>query len=89
VNDLDEAIESANNTRFGLAAGIVTDEKDRYTDAYSRLRAGIINWNTQLTGASSTAPFGGIGDSGNLRPAAFFAADYCSYPVASMENPAL
>ena len=34
--------------------------------------------------ASSAAPFGGIGQSGNNRPSAFYAADYCSYPVASL-----
>ena len=86
VRDLDAAIEVANKTRFGLAAGILTDRADHYRYASGRLQAGIINWNVQLTGASSAAPFGGIRDSGNLRPSAFLAADYCSYPVASMEE---
>lgn len=86
VPDLDSAITTANNTRYGLAAGVLSDDESRYRYAYPRLRAGIINWNTQLTGASSAAPFGGIGDSGNLRPSAWFAADYCAYPVASIET---
>jgi succinylglutamic semialdehyde dehydrogenase len=89
VPDLDTAIEAANRTRYGLAAGVLSDSEAVYRYAWSHLRAGIINWNTQLTGASSAAPFGGIGDSGNLRPSAFFAADYCSYPVASMERASL
>ncbi|MGA1204567.1 MAG: succinylglutamate-semialdehyde dehydrogenase [Opitutales bacterium] len=89
VPDLEAAIEAANRTRFGLAAGILTERKERYDLAYRSLKAGIINWNSQLTGASSAAPFGGIGDSGNLRPSAYFAADYCSYPVASIERPQL
>ena len=38
-----------------------------------------------VTGASGAAPFGGIGDSGNHRASAFYAADYCAYPVASVE----
>ncbi|MFP1495713.1 hypothetical protein ACLB1Q_03515 [Escherichia coli] len=38
-------------------------------------RAGIVNWNKPLTGAASTAPFGGIGASGNHRPSAWYAAD--------------
>jgi succinylglutamic semialdehyde dehydrogenase len=42
-----------------------------------------------LTGASSAAPFGGIGASGNHRPSAYYAADYCAYPVASLEQPVL
>jgi succinylglutamic semialdehyde dehydrogenase len=45
----------------------------------------VINWNQPLPGASGAAPFGGVGASGNHRPSGFFAADYCSYPVASME----
>ena len=44
-----------------------------------------MNWNRPLTGASGRSPFGGLGDSGNGRPAGFFAADYCGYPVASIE----
>lgn len=87
VKSLRDAVSVANSTRFGLAAGILTDSSERYRYAYPRLQAGIINWNMQLTGASSSAPFGGIKDSGNLRPSAYFAADYCSYPVASMEAP--
>jgi succinylglutamic semialdehyde dehydrogenase len=87
VPDLESAIQVANDTRYGLAAGILTDREEDYAYAGPRLRAGIINWNTQLTGASSAAPFGGIKDSGNLRPSAYFAADYCAYPVASMETP--
>lgn len=87
VKDLDAAIAVANNTRYGLASGILTDLRSHYEYAGPRLRAGIINWNTQLTGASSAAPFGGLNDSGNNRPSAFFAADYCSYPVASIEVP--
>ena len=50
------------------------------------MHAGVVNWNQQLTGASSRAPFGGIRASGNHRPSAFFAADYCAYPVASIEH---
>jgi succinylglutamic semialdehyde dehydrogenase len=87
VKSLKEAVSVANDTRYGLAAGILTDSSERYRYAYPRLQAGIINWNIQLTGASSAAPFGGIKDSGNLRPSAYFATDYCCYPVASMEAP--
>ena len=38
------------------------------------------------TGAASSAPFGGVGKSGNHRPSAYYAADYCAYPVASIET---
>ena len=85
VDTLEDAMREANNTRFGLSAGILTDEEAEYTFFYKHIRAGIVNWNTPLTGASSAAPFGGIGLSGNHRPSGFYAADYCSYPVASLE----
>lgn len=87
VPDLDAAIKEANHTRYGLSAGLISTQRAHYQTFYRKCRAGIINWNTPLTGASSSAPFGGTGISGNHRPSAFFACDYCSYPVASIENP--
>ena len=83
--DFSAAIAEANNTQFGLAAGLLSDSKARYEEFWLHSRAGIVNWNKQLTGAASTAPFGGIGASGNHRASAYYAADYCAYPVASLE----
>ncbi|RUO63530.1 succinylglutamate-semialdehyde dehydrogenase [Pseudidiomarina insulisalsae] len=84
-SEFDAAIEEANNTSFGLSAGILCDEESTYRYFFKRIRAGIVNWNKPITGASSAAPFGGIGASGNHRPSAYYAADYCAYPVASVE----
>ncbi|MBF7073758.1 succinylglutamate-semialdehyde dehydrogenase [Glaciecola sp. MH2013] len=84
-DDFNLAIEQANNTSFGLSAGFLGDSKDDYDYFLARIRAGIVNWNRPITGASSAAPFGGIGESGNHRASAYYAADYCSYPVASVE----
>ena len=88
-NHLDEAIEKANDTRYGLSAGIFSDSRADYEQFLHLSRAGIVNWNKPITGASGAAPFGGIGDSGNHRPSAYFAADYCAYPVASVEAESL
>lgn len=88
-NHFDDAIELANKTRYGLAAGLLSDSEEKYQHFYQRIRAGLINWNRPTTGAASSLPFGGVGYSGNHRPSAYFAADYCSYPVASMEQPVL
>ncbi len=85
VDDFDQAIAEANNTRFGLAASLVGGTPDQYNRFWANIRAGIVNWNRPTNGASSAAPFGGVGFSGNHRPAAFYAADYCAYPVASSE----
>lgn len=86
VPNLQKAIEEANRTSFGLAAGILSDNPEAYRTFQQQIKAGIVNWNTQTTGASSSAPFGGIGHSGNFRPSAYYAADYCAYPIASLEN---
>jgi len=83
--DFDKAIDEANNTGFGLSAGLLSDSEDSYNHFFTRIRAGIVNWNKPITGASSAAPFGGIGASGNHRASAFYAADYCAYPIASVE----
>lgn len=85
VPDFDTAIDVANRTRYGLAAGLLSDRKDLWEAFRRQARAGVMNWNRQTTGASGKLPFGGVGDSGNHRPSAYFAADYCAYPVASLE----
>ncbi|WP_257324927.1 succinylglutamate-semialdehyde dehydrogenase [Pseudoalteromonas rhizosphaerae] len=83
--DFDSAIDKANDTSFGLSAGLLSDNTADYDHFLRRIRAGIVNWNRPITGASSAAPFGGIGASGNHRASAYYAADYCAYPVASVE----
>ncbi|MDX1581663.1 MAG: succinylglutamate-semialdehyde dehydrogenase, partial [Alphaproteobacteria bacterium] len=85
VSDFDAAIREANNTRFGLSASLIGGSPQDYNRFWTNVRAGIINWNRPTNGASSKAPFGGVGLSGNHRPAAYYAADYCAYPVASTE----
>lgn len=80
------AIVEANATQYGLAAGLLSDSRARFEQFWLHSRAGIVNWNKQLTGAASSAPFGGIGASGNHRASAYYAADYCAYPVASLES---
>ena len=85
VKDFDAAIAEANNTRFGLAASLIGGSPDLYDKFWANVRAGVINWNKPTNGAPSNAPFGGVGISGNHRPSAFYAADYCAYPVTSSE----
>ncbi|MDH4655676.1 MULTISPECIES: succinylglutamate-semialdehyde dehydrogenase [unclassified Pseudomonas] len=88
-SDFDAAITEANATQYGLAAGLLSDSAERYQQFLIESRAGIVNWNKQLTGAASSAPFGGVGASGNHRASAYYAADYCAYPVASLESETL
>lgn len=87
VRSFEEALTEANNTRFGLAAGLLSDDPKEFDTFFNTVRAGVVNWNNPTTGASSRMPFGGIGLSGNHRPSAYYAADYCAYPVASTQTP--
>lgn len=87
VADFDAALEAANHTRFGLAAGLISAEDALWRRFIRECRAGVVNRNRPTTGAASSMPFGGTGESGNHRPSAYYAADYCAYPVASFEAP--
>ena len=86
VATFDDALAVANDTRFGLAAGLIGGDEALYRRFWRGVRAGVVNWNRPTTGASSAAPFGGVGASGNHRPSAFYAADYCAWPVAGLES---
>jgi len=85
VPDFDAALAEANATRYGLAASLVGGSPELYDRFWANIRAGVINWNKPTNGAPSNAPFGGLGLSGNHRPSAYYAADYCAYPVTSSE----
>ena len=85
ADNFEAAMLEANNTRYGLSASLISQTPDLYNRFWANARAGIVNWNKPTNGASSGAPFGGIGWSGNHRPSAYYAADYCAYPVVSNE----
>jgi len=83
--DFEAAFALANATRYGLSAGLVSDDAKLWERFLARIRAGVVNWNRPTTGAAGDMPFGGLGRSGDHRPSAYYAADYCGYPVASFE----
>jgi succinylglutamic semialdehyde dehydrogenase len=85
VDDFDQAIAEANSTRFGLAASLIGGSPQEYHRFWANVRAGIVNWNRPTVGTPQGAPAGGRGYSGNHRPAGFYSADYCAYPVSSTE----
>jgi succinylglutamic semialdehyde dehydrogenase len=83
VPDFEAAIAEANATRYGLSASLIGGDQALFDRFWTGARAGIVNWNRPTNGASSAAPFGGVGLSGNHRPSAYYAADYVAYPVVS------
>lgn len=62
-DDLDEAISRANNSNYGLGAGVVTENHSEANYLVKHLRAGTIYVNCYNIN-STTAPFGGYKDSG-------------------------
>ncbi|MFM1823042.1 MAG: hypothetical protein RI967_1308, partial [Planctomycetota bacterium] len=78
ARDLDDAIAQANATNFGLAASLFSDDDAEWCRFFGGVRAGCLNRNTGTAGASSKLPFGGLGRSGNHRPAGAFAVDACA-----------
>jgi len=67
VDSLDEAIELANSTRFGLQAGIFTSRLDSAMRAAQELEFGGVIVNEAPTFRSDQMPYGGVKDSGNTR----------------------
>ncbi|HZA82512.1 MAG TPA: aldehyde dehydrogenase family protein [Actinomycetes bacterium] len=59
----DEAVEKANNTPFGLSAGVWTDKGSRILELANRLRAGVV-WANTFNRFDPTSPFGGYRESG-------------------------
>lgn len=84
ADSFDDALAQANATRYGLAASLFTQDPAAIESFLNLARAGCVNINTGTAGASSKLPFGGLGLSGNHRPAGAFSLDYCAYPVAGM-----
>jgi len=85
VPDFDHAVAEANATRFGLSASLIGGNPALYDRFWANVRAGMINWNRPTNGAPLNAPLGGVGVSGNHRPGGWYAADFCAYPVTSVE----
>lgn len=86
-SDFEKTLEIVNSTGYGLVMALFTRNRELYNEALLKARVGLLNWNRTTNGASSRLPFGGMGKSGNDRPSAHFAIQYCTVPVASLEDP--
>ena len=60
----DEAVERANDTTYGLSAGIITSDPDRGLALAQRIESGIVHVNDQPVADEPQMPFGGVKDSG-------------------------
>ncbi len=64
VDSAEEAVALANDTPYGLTAGVITEDLAAGLDIASRLRTGIVHVNDQSIADEPQAPFGGVKDSG-------------------------
>jgi aldehyde dehydrogenase (NAD+) len=64
VRDLDDALEVANSTAYGLSSGVVTTRLRSAIKAIKTLRCGTVNVNEVPGFRTENSPFGGIKDSG-------------------------
>ncbi len=88
IGDLDEGIAAANDSDYGLACSVFTRSRASYERCIGRVRVGCLNWNKATVGASGKLPFGGLGKSGNDRPAGVSATLYCTVAQAHLESEA-
>lgn len=86
VDDFDEALAINNASGFGLVMSLFTQNRALFDRALIEAQVGVLNLNRTTNGASSKLPFGGMFKSGNDRPSAHFAVQYCTVPVASLED---
>ncbi|MCY4321076.1 MAG: aldehyde dehydrogenase family protein [Bdellovibrionaceae bacterium] len=82
TNSLDEALEMINHSGYGLSLSVFSKNKKVKEDCFNFANVGLINYNLSTIGASGYLPFGGVGKSGNNRPAGSFAIDSCVIPIA-------
>lgn len=79
VESLDEALEMANGTLYGLSLSLYTRDVNRAFRAMQELEAGIVYVNLPTSGAEIQLPFGGVKQTGNgHREAGWVAMDYCT-----------
>jgi len=86
ASDFEHTLNIVNSTGYGLVLALFTKNKALYQKALLEAKVGLLNWNRTTNGASSRLPFGGMEKSGNDRPSGHFAIQYCTVPVASLED---
>ncbi len=82
----DEAIAVIDASPYGFANAVFTASTPRFEQFFARTNSGILNRNRSTNLASPRLPFGGLGKSGNHRPAGAWAHRNVVAPVAVLEN---
>ena len=84
IDSDDEAIAILNASPYGFVNAVFT--QSRFEPFFARTKSGMLNRNRSTNLASPKLPFGGVGKSGNYRPAGAWAHRNVVHPVAILEN---
>ena len=82
TNQEEEAFQLINESGYGLCVSIFSQKEDFMNRSFQNIQAGVFHYNLSSNGASPYLPFGGLGKSGNDRPAGLFAVTSCVHPTA-------
>ncbi len=86
VEEEEEAVSLINQGGYGLCLSVFSQEEELAKRIFQNSKVGVFHWNLSTNGASSRLPFGGLGKSGNDRPAGLFSVYTCTTPVAWMQK---
>ena len=86
ITDIDHAITRVNALPYGLANSIFTVDSEKFERFFRETKSGCVNWNRSTNNANGKLPFGGVGRSGNQRPAGVDAARFTTFPVAILKG---
>ncbi len=86
AESFEHAIELSEQSKYGLGSCLISDREGLYKQFRECSSAGIVYWNRPLTALIDVLPRVARGCSGNSRTGAYFSADFCSYPVVSIEG---
>ncbi|HEU4614487.1 MAG TPA: aldehyde dehydrogenase family protein, partial [Kofleriaceae bacterium] len=86
IDSDDEAIAVIDSSPYGFVNAVFTGSRERFEQFATRTKSGMLNRNRSTNLASPRLPFGGVGHSGNYRPAGAWAHRNVTVPLAMLEN---
>lgn len=86
VRNEEEAVAINNEVPYGLITSVFTRNPRRFERIFPKLDTGMVNLNRGTIFSSGKLPFGGTKASGSFKPAGLFSPDYCTVPVAVLQD---
>ena len=86
VKEWEEALPIISHSGYGLVLSFFSQDEALKKELFEKTKAGLFYVNRSTVGASPELPFGGVGRSGNGRPAGVSMIESCVYPVSCWEG---